>query len=117
MSRARIVLVTPPYDRIAPGYEFVKHVANQSPSLGLLHLAAEVREHDYEPSIIESDVFGLDAKTLRDGCRSKSVSQPRMLAMWLARKYTRAAFSEISHFFGRRSCRFRLIFFSLRGCL
>ena len=23
--------------------------------------------------------------------------------MWLARKYTRAAFSEISHFFGRRS--------------
>ena len=61
MSRARIVLVTPPYDRIAPGYEFVKHVANQSPSLGLLHLAAEVREHDYEPSIIESDVFGLDA--------------------------------------------------------
>ncbi|MFV1968082.1 MAG: DnaA ATPase domain-containing protein [Pirellulaceae bacterium] len=49
------------------------------------------------------DVFGLDVKTLRDGRRSKSVSQPRMLAMWLARKYTRAAFSEISHFFGRRS--------------
>jgi chromosomal replication initiator protein len=49
------------------------------------------------------DVFGLDAKTLRNGRKSKSVSQPRMLAMWLARKYTRAAFSEISHFFGRRS--------------
>lgn len=66
MSRARIVLVTPPYDRIAPGYEFVKHVTNQSPSLGLLHLAAEVREHDYEPSIIESDVFGLDAGQVAD---------------------------------------------------
>jgi len=26
-----------------------------------------------------------------------------MLAMWLARKYTRAAFSEISEHFGRRS--------------
>lgn len=59
MSKARIVLITPPYDRIAPGYEFVKHVTNQSPSLGLLHLAAEVRLHDYQPSIIESDVFGL----------------------------------------------------------
>jgi radical SAM superfamily enzyme YgiQ (UPF0313 family) len=66
MSRARIVLVTPPYDRIAPGYEFIKHVSNQSPSLGLLHLAAEVREHDYEPSIIESDVFGLDAVQVAD---------------------------------------------------
>jgi chromosomal replication initiator protein len=49
------------------------------------------------------DVFGLDAKTLRNGRKRKSVSQPRMLAMWLARKHTRAAFSEISHFFGRRS--------------
>ena len=26
-----------------------------------------------------------------------------MLAMWLARKYTRAATTEISHFFGRKS--------------
>ncbi len=26
-----------------------------------------------------------------------------MLAMWLARKYTRAAWSEIGQFFGRRS--------------
>ena len=26
-----------------------------------------------------------------------------MLAMWLARKHTRAALSEIGHFFGRRS--------------
>lgn len=58
---ARIVLITPPYNRIAPGYEFVKDVANQSPSLGLLHLAAEVRLHNYEPSIIESDVFNLSA--------------------------------------------------------
>lgn len=66
MPRARIVLITPPYDRIAPGYEFVKHVTNQSPSLGLLHLAAEVREHDYEPSIIESDVFGLTSDQVAD---------------------------------------------------
>jgi len=58
-SKAKIVFVTPPYDRIAPGYEFVKAVTNQSPSLGLLHLAAEVREFGYRPSIIESDVFSL----------------------------------------------------------
>jgi hypothetical protein len=40
----RIFLVNPPYERIAPGYAFVKHLANRSPSLGLLHLAAQVRE-------------------------------------------------------------------------
>jgi radical SAM superfamily enzyme YgiQ (UPF0313 family) len=59
MPKARIVLITPPYERIAPGYEFVKIVTNRSPSLGLLHLAAEVRQHGYEPSIIESDAFDL----------------------------------------------------------
>jgi radical SAM superfamily enzyme YgiQ (UPF0313 family) len=55
----RIVFINPPYERIAPGYEFVKHITNRSPSLGLLHLAAEVREHGYQPSIIESDIFDL----------------------------------------------------------
>jgi chromosomal replication initiator protein len=49
------------------------------------------------------DVFGVDAKNLKSNKRSKSVSEPRMLAMWLARKYTRAAWSEIGDYFGRRS--------------
>ena len=48
-------------------------------------------------------VFGLDAKTLQSNRRSKSVSHPRMLAMWLARKYTRAAYAEIGEFFGQRA--------------
>jgi chromosomal replication initiator protein len=48
-------------------------------------------------------VFGLDAKTLQSNRRSKSVSHPRMLAMWLARKYTRAAYAEIGEFFGHRA--------------
>ena len=52
-------LLRPPYERIAPGYEFIKHITNQSPSLGLLHLAAEVRKHGYQPSIIESDIFDM----------------------------------------------------------
>ncbi len=59
MANRDIVFINPPYERIAPGYEFVKHITNRSPSLGLLHLAAEVRLHGYNPSIIESDIFNL----------------------------------------------------------
>ena len=62
LDNKRIVFVNPPYERIAPGYEFVKHITNRSPSLGLLHLAAEVRLHGFEPSIIESDILGLNAE-------------------------------------------------------
>lgn len=49
------------------------------------------------------DVFGIDVKSLQSGRKSRGLSQPRMLAMWLARKYTRAAFVEIGEYFGRRS--------------
>jgi chromosomal replication initiator protein len=49
------------------------------------------------------DVFGIDVKSLQSGRKSRGLSQPRMLAMWLARKYTRAAFVEIGQYFGRRS--------------
>lgn len=62
----RIVLVTPPYERIAKGYEFVKHITNRSPSLGLLHLAAAVREEGYQVSIIESDVFDMSTDDVVD---------------------------------------------------
>lgn len=59
MSNRKIVFINPPYERIAKGYAFVKHITNRSPSLGLLHLAAEVRQHGYTPRIIESDIFDL----------------------------------------------------------
>ncbi len=49
------------------------------------------------------DVFGLRPDSLRSDRKSRAVSQPRMLAMWLARKHTRRALSEIGDFFGRRS--------------
>ena len=49
------------------------------------------------------DVFGLSARSLQSTGRTRSVSQPRMLAMWLAREYTRAAFAEIGDFFGHRA--------------
>lgn len=56
---SRIIFVNPPYERIAPGYDFVRHIANRSPSLGLLHLAAQVRKDGYQTAIIESDIEGL----------------------------------------------------------
>lgn len=49
------------------------------------------------------DTFGLDPRSLQSSRKAKSVSHPRMLAMWLARKYTRSALSEIGQYFGRRS--------------
>ncbi|MEM9186631.1 MAG: DnaA/Hda family protein [Planctomycetota bacterium] len=48
-------------------------------------------------------VFGVDKGVLRSDKRTRAVTEPRMLAMWLSRKYTRAAWSEIGAYFGRRS--------------
>ncbi len=59
LAQKKIIFINPPYERIAPGYEFVKHITNNSPSLGLLHLASEVRLRGYLPSIIESDISNL----------------------------------------------------------
>ena len=47
--------------------------------------------------------FGIEPEALRSDRRAHQVSHPRMLAMWLAHKHTRAALTEISEFFGRRS--------------
>lgn len=60
-----------------------------------------VRLADIRAAVCE--VFGLEPESLRGGHKGPAVNQPRMLAMWLARKHTRAALSEISEFFGRRS--------------
>lgn len=59
MNNRKIVFVNPPYERIAAGYDFVKHITNKSPSLGLLYLAAITREQGYPTSIIESDIENL----------------------------------------------------------
>ncbi len=55
----KIVFVNPPYERVAPGYDFVHHITNRSPSMGLLYLAAVARQGGYQPSIIEGDLEGL----------------------------------------------------------
>ncbi len=49
------------------------------------------------------DVFGLEPQSLQSPRKSRTFSQPRALAMWLARKHTRAAYTEIGEYFGNRS--------------
>ena len=66
-----------------------------SASSPVVHLA------DIERVVCET--FGLEPRTLQSGSKARRVNHPRMLAMWLARKYTRSALSEIGHYFGRRS--------------
>jgi chromosomal replication initiator protein len=65
------------------------------------HSGRVVRLADIEKAVC--DVFGLESASLQSDAKAKRVSYPRMLAMWLARKHTRAALSEIGHYFGRRS--------------
>lgn len=48
------------------------------------------------------NMFGLEPETLQSESKIRRVSQPRMLAMFLARKYTPAAYKEIGQYFGRR---------------
>lgn len=63
--------------------------------------AKAVRLADIEAAVCS--VFGLEPATLQSPRKGKQVDHPRMLAMWLARKHTRAALSEIGQHFGRRS--------------
>jgi chromosomal replication initiator protein len=60
-----------------------------------------VRLVDIERAVCEA--FNLAANALQSDSKAKAVSHPRMLAMWLAKKYTRSALSEIGGHFGRRS--------------
>ncbi len=60
-----------------------------------------VRLQDIEHAVC--DVLGIDTATLQAPGRKKDATHPRMLAMWLARKHTRSALSEIGRYFGKRS--------------
>ncbi len=60
-SARSIIFINPPYERISPGYEFIRVMTSKIPSLGLLHLAGQARRDGYRCSIIESDVQGLGA--------------------------------------------------------
>ena len=47
--------------------------------------------------------FGLSATELRSESKSRSVSQPRILAMYLSRQLTTAAYAEIGRYYGDRN--------------
>ncbi|MEM6365721.1 MAG: DnaA/Hda family protein, partial [Planctomycetota bacterium] len=49
------------------------------------------------------DAFGLESDGLRGRAQTRRVSEPRMLAMYLAREMTGSAYTEIARHFGRRS--------------
>ena len=57
-------------------------------------------------SVIENAVceaFQLQSETLRGGGQTRSVTEPRMLAMYLARQMTSSAYAEIARHFGGKS--------------
>lgn len=76
-------------------------MAEESLSDLIRHSSRVVRLPDIEQAVCR--IFGLEPESLQSGRRAKRVSQPRMLAMWLARKHTRSALAEIGDFFGHRS--------------
>ncbi len=63
--------------------------------------ARSLRLADIERAVCKA--FGIDAGSLQTSRRGKTLSHPRMLAMYLARKHTHAALADIGSFFGRRS--------------
>ncbi len=60
-----------------------------------------LRLADVEKAVCKA--FGLGTDDLQNSRRSRAVNHPRMLAMYLARKHTGAALTEIGRYFGRRS--------------
>jgi len=85
----------------ATGQKISVPLAEEALGEMIRHNARVVRLCDIEKAVCQ--VFGLERQSLQTDGKSRRVSQPRMLAMWLARKHTRAALSEIGAFFGRRS--------------
>ena len=67
-------------------------------------------QRDYERIVSITDIettvakmFGVTAKELRSKSREHRISRPRMLAMYLARRHTQAAYQEIGRHFGNRN--------------
>ena len=92
----RLVAVSRAFDR-----KIDRAMAEEALDELLRNRRKTVRLTDIERAVC--DVFGLEQQTLQSSRKAKDVVRPRMLAMWLARKYTRAALSEIGRYFGGRS--------------
>jgi chromosomal replication initiator protein len=60
-----------------------------------------VQIKDVEKAVCQ--LLELDAKALRSNTRARSISYPRMIAMYLARQHAGASFTEIGRYFGGRN--------------
>jgi chromosomal replication initiator protein len=79
----------------------LSHEEALTASLDLIRASQPViRLSDIERVVCEN--FRLEPKSLQTKGKTKFISGPRMLAMFLARKHTRAAYSEIGEYFGNR---------------
>jgi chromosomal replication initiator protein len=85
----------------AHGEKITLAMAEETLSEMIHHHSRVVRLDDIQNAVCK--VFNLEPSSLQGADKSKRLSHPRMLAMWLARKHTRAALNEIGQFFGRRS--------------
>ena len=65
------------------------------------HTAQSVALRDVERVVCQ--LFQVDPETLKSDSRARASTYPRMLAMFLARKHTGAAYSEIGRYFGGRN--------------
>jgi chromosomal replication initiator protein len=65
------------------------------------HTAQAVGLRDVERAVCQ--LFQIDPEALKSDSRARALAYPRMSAMYLARKHTGAAYSEIGHYFGDRN--------------
>ncbi len=65
------------------------------------HTAQAVALKDVERAVCQ--LFQVDAEALKSDSRARASAYPRMIAMYLARKHTGAAYSEIGRYFGGRN--------------
>jgi chromosomal replication initiator protein len=65
------------------------------------HTAQVVALRDVERAVCQ--LFQVGAEALKSDSRARALAYPRMMAMYLARKHTGAAYSEIGRYFGGRN--------------
>jgi len=65
------------------------------------HTVQTVALRDVERAVCQH--FQITAEALRSDSRARALAYPRMLAMYLARKHTGAAYSEIGRYYGDRN--------------
>jgi chromosomal replication initiator protein len=65
------------------------------------HTAQAIAIKDIEQAVC--GLFAVDPEALRSEGRARTLAHPRMLAMYLARKYTGASYSEIGRYLGGRN--------------